>query len=88
MVENPRAWSAVRKTGVEIQGDSLTRAPAGFDPAHRFVEDLRRKDLYSLSSFSQREVCAADFLDRYVAVCREAAPLVRFVTTALGWKWQ
>jgi uncharacterized protein (TIGR02453 family) len=87
MVENARGWAAVRRTGLEIEGERLTRAPAGFDPAHRFIEDLRLKDLYALTRFSQRDVCATDFLDRYVACCREAAPLVAFLTRSLGWRW-
>ena len=82
-----KAWGEVKRTGLEIQGDSLTRAPTGFDPSHRFIDDLRRKDLYAMVSFSQREVCAADFLDRYVESCRTVMPLVSFLTRALGWRW-
>lgn len=87
MVESPRHWAAVRKTGIEIEGDALTRAPAGFDPAHRFVEDLKRKDLYTFTEFTEREAAAGDFLDRHAAACERAAPLVEFLTKALGLKW-
>lgn len=64
IVEDTKAWSAVKKAGITIEGDRLTRAPAGFNPAHRFIDDLRQKDLYALTPFSQREVCGKDFLDR------------------------
>jgi uncharacterized protein (TIGR02453 family) len=87
IVENGRRWAAVKRTGIAIEGDRLSRAPAGFDAGHRFIEDLRLKDFYALTSFSQREVCAPDFLDRYVACCREAAPLVAFLTRSMGWRW-
>jgi len=82
-----KGWSAVKRAGLEIQGDSLTRAPAGFDPSHPFIEDLRRKDLYALVSFSQKEVCAPDFLGRYLDSCHEVAPLVAFLARALGLRW-
>lgn len=84
---NRKGWAAVRGTGITIEGATLTRAPAGFDPAHPSIEDLRRKDFYALVPFTQAEVCGADFLDRYVDACRQVAPLVAFVTRALGWRW-
>jgi uncharacterized protein (TIGR02453 family) len=83
----PREWAAVVKTGIEIDGDRLTRPPAGFDPAHKFIEDLKRKDLYTLTEFTQRDATAGDFLDRYTDCCERAAPLLQFLTKALGLRW-
>jgi len=40
-----------------------------------------------MTQLSRREVCAPGFLDRYVEACRRAAPLVRFLTKALGLSW-
>ncbi len=87
IVDDARGWAAVRKAGIEIEGARLTRAPAGFDPAHPFIEDLRLKDFYGMATFTQAEVCAGDFLERYVATCRQVAPLVAFLTKSLGWRW-
>jgi uncharacterized protein (TIGR02453 family) len=87
IVRDRKGWNAVRRTGITIEGDSLVRAPAGFDPNDAFIEDLRRKDFYALTPFSQRQVCAADFLDRYVDSCERVAPLVAFLTRALGLRW-
>lgn len=83
----PREWEAVLRKGIAIEGDSLRRPPVGYDPAHPFVEDLKRRDFYSLAPFSEAEVCAPGFLDRYVGACAAAAPLVEFVTRALGLRW-
>jgi uncharacterized protein (TIGR02453 family) len=82
-----KGWMAVKKSGLEIVGDSLTRAPAGFDPAHPFIEDLRRKDLYVLTEFSQPDVCGPHFLDQFIESCRDVAPLVAFLTRAIGLRW-
>ncbi|MEO8070169.1 MAG: TIGR02453 family protein [Acidobacteriota bacterium] len=87
IVENPKAWAAVRKTVTTIEGERLTRAPVGFDPAHKYIDDLRLKDFYAVTSFTPDQVCGGDFMARYVASCRDAAPLVGFVTSALGWRW-
>jgi uncharacterized protein (TIGR02453 family) len=87
IVADPKAWAAVRASGIEIEGDSLSRAPAGFDPAHRFIEDLRRKDFYGGAEFTAREVTSADFLDKYIACCEAVAPLMAFLSKALGLRW-
>jgi uncharacterized protein (TIGR02453 family) len=87
MVENPKAWAAVKKLGLSIQGDSLTRAPAGFDPAHRFIDDLKRKDHYAIFDFTEAQACAGDFLDRYADGCERVAPLVAFIAKSLNLRW-
>ena len=84
IVSEPKAWAAVLRSGIEIEGDSLTRAPAGFDPAHRFIADLRRKDLYAGREFIERQVTSPQFLDSFTESCREVAPLVEFLAGALG----
>ncbi len=86
IVDDVKGWRAVRKSGIQIEGDSLTRVPAGFDAAHPFAEDLRRKDLYVLRPFTQRDVCGNDFMGRYVETCAHVEPLVAFLAKALGLK--
>jgi uncharacterized protein (TIGR02453 family) len=84
IVSHPEAWSAVLKSGVELQGDTLKRPPAGFDKTHRFIEDLKRKDLYGLTAFTRAEVTSSRFIDRYMKACAEVTPLVEFLTAAVG----
>jgi uncharacterized protein (TIGR02453 family) len=87
IADHPDEWRAVERSGLEIHGEALKRAPVGFDPADPHVEALKRKDHYVLESFTARDAGAADFLDRYVATCERTAPLVRFLSTALGLAW-
>jgi len=84
IVSHPKAWNAVLKSGVEIEGDTLKRPPAGFDAAHKYIEDLKRKDLYSLTEFSQRDITSPRFIDAYMKAVKDAAPLVEFLAEALG----
>jgi uncharacterized protein (TIGR02453 family) len=87
IVAHPDEWAAVLASGVALQGDPLKRAPAGYDPGHRFVADLRRKDHYAMTQYSEVEVCRADFLDAYVATCAGLAPLLAFLTRSLDLTW-
>jgi uncharacterized protein (TIGR02453 family) len=84
IVAQPKEWTAVLKSGIELEGDSLKRPPAGFDPAHTFIADLKRKDLYSLAAFSQAQVTSARFVERYMEACEAVTPLVQFLTKAVG----
>ena len=40
-----------------------------------------------MTKFSEREVCAPGFVATYVNACATAAPLVEFLTKALGLRW-
>ena len=83
----PRAWKPVRKPGLELLGDALKRVPPGFDPAHPFADDLKHKDFYYGTSFGDDEVLSPRFLATVTAACREAAPLVAFISEAMGLPW-
>lgn len=87
IVGRSKEWKAVRAGGIAIEGDSLKRVPAGYDANHPFAGDLKLKDFYVTAEFSEKDVCAADFADRYIQACRSAAPLVEFLTKALGLPW-
>jgi uncharacterized protein (TIGR02453 family) len=85
-------WEAIKdepafRQVFSIGGDQLARPPRGYDPGHRLIEDLRRKDFVVTAPFSQAEACAPEFLERYAATCRTAAPFVRFLTEAVGQPW-
>lgn len=87
IVARATEWKAVRGTRIPIEGESLKRVPVGYSPTHPFAADLKLKDMYMMERFSEKEVCAPDFLDRFVAACRAAAPLMKFLTQAMGLPW-
>jgi len=79
----PAAWKALRKSGLEIEGEALKRVPQGFAPAHPCAEDLKLKDFYTSVGFTNAQVLAPDFVDQVAAACRQASPLVAFLCKAL-----
>lgn len=87
IVRRSREWRAVREKGIAVEGESLMRPPAGYDPNHPFIDDLKHKDFYSMISISEDEVCGDGFLERFTEICRATAPLVEFLTDALGFPW-
>jgi uncharacterized protein (TIGR02453 family) len=84
IAHDPDGWRAA--TGGEsfrLAGDSLKRAPAGFDPEHPLIEDLKRKDFIGVVTLTEKEVCAHGFVERFARTCRDASPLVRFLCAAV-----
>ena len=82
MVAAPDEWKRAVK-GLELDGEVLKRPPKGFDPEHPLIADIRRKDFISGVTYKDADVCAAGFLDRFVADCKTIAPLVRFLSRAM-----
>ena len=88
LLDNPAAWKravhapAFRRR-YEMGGETLTRVPRGYDPAHPLIEDLKRKDFVVWRKLDEatvtgpglRRVLAADFA--------AMAPLVDYLCAAL-----
>ena len=72
---------------IDDGSDSLKRVPRSFEPDHPLAEDLRRKSFTISTRFTQQQACAPDFLDRYAQACKQATPLMRFVSDAVGVEW-
>ena len=70
IVDQPGQWAKVRRK-LELEGDSLTRPPRGYDPKHPFIEDIKRKDFVASVGFSDRQVCGPAFMGDFAAACRE-----------------
>ncbi len=83
IVSHAREWKALRASGLEVSGEALKRVPSGFDPAHPLAEDLKLKDFYTSTPFTETQVCAPGFLGRFTEACRLNAPLMRFLSRAL-----
>ncbi len=67
----------------ELGGESLTRAPRGYDEHHPLIDDLKRKDFIAFARYPQKEVVADGFLRRFAADCRRATPFMRWLCRAV-----
>jgi uncharacterized protein (TIGR02453 family) len=68
-------------------GEALSRPPRGYDPEHPLIDDLKRKSFTTSHEFSEAQASAPDFADRYAAACRDAVPLLKFLSAAVGVPW-
>jgi len=84
IVERPDAWRRVRRTGLLEDGDALKSPPRGYDAAHPFIADLKRKDFVSSIPLTESRVCSPHFIDEFTAACRRMRPLIEFLTEAVG----
>ncbi len=87
IVAKPAAWKALKKSDLTIEGEALKRVPSGFDPSHPCAEDLKFKDFYTTTSFTNAQVLGPDFLDEVAEACQRSAPLVAFLCKALDLPW-
>ena len=67
-----------------LGGETLKRAPAGFDPDHPLIEDVKRKSFAITSQVTQREVTGSGFLGEVEARAAGARPFMAFLCSALG----
>jgi uncharacterized protein (DUF2461 family) len=89
---SPEVWRAARdatlgKRGLYADGEALKRPPRGYDPEHPMLDDLKRTDFVVVADLSEAAALRPDFLNRFTACCRAAAPYVRFLTEAVGLPW-
>jgi uncharacterized protein (TIGR02453 family) len=80
-------WRKVRRKVAEIEGEALVRPPQGYDPAHPFIDDLKKKSFFASVMFREGDVCAADFIGRCADACTSIKPLMRFLTEAAELDW-
>lgn len=86
IVREPEQWRKI-SSNFELEGDSLARPPRGYDPAHPFIEDIKRKDFIASVVLNERQVCGPKFMQIFTDACESMLPLVEFTTKALGLKF-
>jgi uncharacterized protein (TIGR02453 family) len=86
IVADPSGWKKATQK-LELEGDSLTRPPKGFDSEHPCIADLKRKDFVASVALTDDQVCSATFLREFTAACRKLSPLAELTSRALGLKF-
>jgi uncharacterized protein (TIGR02453 family) len=84
IARDPDGWRDATASVKLGQGDALKRVPQGFDKEHPLAEDLKRRDFAAIERLSEREATGPDFLRRYARACESMAPLMRFLSGAVG----
>ena len=80
------AWKAdewrTAKRGLELGGETLSRAPRGYPADHPLVEDLKRKDFVASVDLSEDQICGLRFMADFLRAARKMVPLLQFLSEA------
>jgi uncharacterized protein (TIGR02453 family) len=94
IVADPQRWQTIKdaphfKARFGDLGDCemLKTAPRGYDADPPHLNDLKRKSLYAFGTCTEEEVCRNDFPDRVMETFSALAPMMKFVSEALGVGW-
>ena len=88
IVDNPRAWSNILAKESfcscwELIGATLIRPPRGFDPEHKLLVDLKRKDFIAHRNFSDSEIYKAGFMDFAISSYQQCSDYMGYLCMAL-----
>ena len=89
IVADGKRWQRVTsaadfRSSCGMVGESLKRSPAGYDPKHPLIEDIKRKDFTASSPLDDRQVCSPNCMKSVLDAFRASAPFVRFLSDAIG----
>jgi uncharacterized protein (TIGR02453 family) len=89
IVADSKRWRRVTsaadfRSSCGTAGQSLKRPPAGYDPKHPLIEDIKRKDFATSSPLDDREVCGPYFMRSVLDAFRASAPFIEFLSDAVG----
>lgn len=86
---DPSGWKHVRdakrfRDVWHLEGESLKRAPRGYDEDHPMIEDLKRKDHIAVVRLRPEEVVRPDFVAKAAGHFARVRPYMAFQAAALG----
>jgi uncharacterized protein (TIGR02453 family) len=78
------ASNGLRKLMGELQGDSLTRSPKGFDPNHPGADLIRRKAWYFGAELEPEVAESPKLVTEIIKRFRAGAPVIEMLNAGLG----
>lgn len=88
LVDNPATWKKAARSPAfrkrfALGGDALSRPPAGYDPQHELIEDLKRKDFVASRELTDAEVMSPRLRALVLHTFKGIAPVVDYLCAAL-----
>ena len=89
IVAKPAEWKSVLRGATfrrhfDLGGESLSRAPRGFDKDHELIEDIRRKSFIAVRDLDVAECLDPQFQRKVEASFAAATPFMKFLCKAVG----
>lgn len=67
----------------ELQGEALKTAPRGFDPNHKAIDLIKKKQFYVIRNFTDEEVLSPDFTAKIQETYRTIRPYFDYMSSVL-----
>ena len=88
IVANPDRWKEVVegpefKKQFTVTGNSLKRAPRGYDADHELIDVLKLKSFTAIAPLTQKQITSPDFVEVFSEYCQSGGALVKFLCEAL-----
>lgn len=89
IVEDPEGYKkAIGRAGFKkhftLEGETLSRPPKGFDPAHPLIDHLKRKDHTGFCRLEPESICDPGLVRLVASRFQNAAGYMHFLCRALG----
>ncbi|MFN2425825.1 MAG: DUF2461 domain-containing protein [Candidatus Binatia bacterium] len=87
---DPERWTKITRSPAfkrrfgAVEGDSLQRAPMGFDPDHPRIDDIKRLSFFAVETVKADAIQSKDFVKDVAKSFAALAPFMEFLTEALG----
>lgn len=82
-IRNILAAPKFKKVYGEMQGTELKTAPRGFDPEHKAIDLIRKKQFYFIRRFTDKEVLAPNFMDEVIDSFETIRPYFDYMSMVL-----
>jgi len=90
IVAAPERWTKItrapafkRRFGI-VEGDSLKRAPLGFDPEHPLIDEIKRVSFFAVEEVKPDAILSKSFVTDVSKSFAALAPFMEFLTEAVG----
>ena len=86
---DPELWEDILdansfKNEFPLQGESLKRPPKGFDPEHRYINDLKHKDFMGVAQITEEIALRPDVLPLIAQTWEKGSPFMSFLAESVG----
>ena len=72
-----------KNTFGQLEGAEVKSAPRGFDPEHKAIDLIKKKQFYVLKKFSNEEVCSPDFMNQVLETYTTLRPYFDYMSSVL-----
>jgi uncharacterized protein (TIGR02453 family) len=88
LIDNPRSWKQATRAPAfrrvfELDGETLSRPPRGYDREHELIEDLKRKDFIASSALADADLLRPDLVRLLLRRFRLMRPMLDWLCASV-----